>query len=117
LRAAARRIEQERRRRAEEKAAAEQRRREREVARARAERVQALAGRENKAWADAEALIGLRNPKGYDRAATLLGDLGELADRGGTYEAFARRLSELRARHSGKRQLIGRLDAAGLSAR
>jgi hypothetical protein len=117
LRAAARRIEQERRRRAEEKAAAEQRRREREVARARAERVQALAGRENKAWADAEALIGLRNPKGYDRAATLLGDLGELADRGGTYEAFARRLSELRARHSGKRQFIGRLDAAGLSAR
>jgi hypothetical protein len=117
LRAAARRIEQKRQRRAEEKAAAEQRRREQEAARARAQRLQTLAGREGKAWHDAEALIGQRNPKGYDQAAALLADLGALADSSGAYEAFAQRLADLRARHAGKRQFIGRLDAAGLAAR
>jgi hypothetical protein len=117
LRAAARRVAQERQRLAEAKAAAEQRRREREAAQARTRRVQALAGREEKAWQDAEALIRLRNPKGYDQAATLLADLGELADAAGSYEAFAQRLAELRVRHAGKRQFIGRLDAAGLALR
>jgi hypothetical protein len=115
LRAAVRGIAQERQRLAEEKAAAEQRRREREAARARAQRVQALAGREEKAWHEAETLIGRRNPKGYDQATALLADLGEVADGKDACEAFARRLADLRARHSGKRQFIGRLDAAGLA--
>jgi hypothetical protein len=117
LRAVARRIEEKRHRLAAEKAAAEQRRVERAAALARAKRLQALAGREEKAWHDAEALIGQRNSKGYDQAAALLADLGALADSSGAYETFAERLAELRGRHSAKRQFIGRLDTAGLVAR
>jgi hypothetical protein len=117
LREAARRIEAEHVRLEEEKAAAERRRREQEAAQAREKRLQALAGREDETWQKTESLIALRNPAGYERAAALLIDLGELADRTGAFEGFAQRLAQLRARHAGKRTFISRLDAAGLPGR
>ena len=43
----------------------------------------ALAGREARAWGEAETLINMRKPASYDRAAALLADLGELADGNG----------------------------------
>ena len=95
-------------------AAAEQRRREQEAAQARAKRLDALAGREQHAWSEAESLIALRNLKGYDQATTLIVDLGALADRDGDYETFARRIAEVRTRHAGKGRFVERLDKAGL---
>jgi hypothetical protein len=114
LRAAAIRIAEAREQRAKARAAAEQRRREREAAQAQAKRIAALTGREQQAWSEAESLIALRNPKGYDQATALIVDLGALADRDGRFETFAQRIAELRARHATKSKFIERLDRAGV---
>ncbi len=114
LRAAAHGIAAERERRAEERAATKRRRQEREAAEARARRIVELAKRGEQAWRDVEAFIEMRNPKGYEQATLLLGDLGALADKDSTFEAFAARVATLRIEHAGKRKFIERLDAAGL---
>ena len=61
-----------------------------------------------------DALIATRQPKKYDEAVQLLGDLRDLADRAREAPKAASRLSSLRATHSNKPSLIRRLDAAGL---
>lgn len=114
LRAAAESIGTERRRAAEELAAAERRKREKEMAEARAKRLAALARRGEAAWREVEDQIALRNAAGYDRAATLLVDLGEIATNAGAPTLFARRLADIRTRHDRKGKFIERLDKAGL---
>jgi hypothetical protein len=116
LRVAAQAMKAERQRRAEETAAAAQRKREQALAKQREQRLKELAGRKEAAWREAESLINLKNPKGYERAMALLADLGALADQDDADEDFAQRLAELRARHAGKYTFIQRLDKAGLRA-
>lgn len=113
LREAARHMAAERHREAAEKEAAERRRLENERARARKRHLALLAERGDAPWREVEELISLRNPSGYDRAVTLMTDLGEVARPQGE-EAFARRLADIRTRHDRKLRLIERLDWAGL---
>jgi hypothetical protein len=114
LREAARRIGDERRRLAEARETAQRRRREREATQARARYLSALSERGEAAWREVEALISLRNPSGYERAAALIADLGEVAAAGGANDGFARRLADLRTRHGKKGRLIERLGTLDL---
>jgi hypothetical protein len=114
LREAAGRLAAERDRLAAEAAEAERRRRERQAAADRKRHLAWLAGRGEAAWRDLEELISQRNQAGYERAAALLADLGEVASGQGETRAFASRLAEIRVRHERKGRFIERLDAAGL---
>lgn len=114
LRSAAVRLGEDRRRVAAERESAERRRREQEQAEARARHLAALAKRGDSVWREVEEQINLRNTSGYDRAATLLADLGEIATQDDKGEAFARRLADIRGRHDRKGKFIERLNAARL---
>ncbi len=114
LREVARRMAAERHRVAAEKVAAERRRREAEQAQARDLHLALLAERGEAPWREVEEQISRRNQPGYERAVTLMIDLGEVARSRGEEEAFARRLADIRARHDSKGRLIERLDAAEL---
>lgn len=81
---------------------------------ARAKHLAALAGHEEGAWREVERLIEMRNPLNYERATTVIVDLGEIAACNGTRDSFARRLADVRARHARKGQFIARLGAVGL---
>jgi len=100
----------------EQRAAAECRRREAEEAKARAQRLRSLAERGERAWRDLEDLIALRNAPSYDRAAVLLADLKEIAAAARRPDEFERRVAAIGARHSQKRQFLGRLTKAGILA-
>ena len=99
---------------AAEKVAAERRRREAERAQARNRHLARLTERGEAPWQDVEELISRRNQPGYERAVTLMIDLGEVARSRGKEAAFARRLADIRARHDRKGRLIERLDAVEL---
>ena len=114
LRALADSIAAERSRAGEERAAAERRKRDQDLAAARAKHLAALTKRGDAAWREVEDQIELRHATGYDRAAALLADLGEIAATAGTQDRFAKRLAEIRARHERKGKFIERLDKAGL---
>lgn len=100
----------------EERTAAERRRREAEEAKMRAQHLDTLARRGERAWGDVEELIALRNASSYHRATTLLADLKEIAAATQRHDEFARRIAAIGARHGQKRQLIGRLTKAGILA-
>jgi hypothetical protein len=114
LRQAARLIATERHRLTAEKVAAERRLREAEQAQARDRHLARLAERGEAPWREVEELISRRNQPGYERAVTLIIDLGEVARSRGEEAAFARRLTDIRARHDRKGRLMERLDAAAL---
>jgi hypothetical protein len=114
LRATARRLAAERHRVAAEQAAAERRRREAEQAQTRKRHLALLAERGEASWREVEEQISRRNQPGYERAITLMIDLGEVARSRGEEEAFARRLADIRAQHDRKGRFIERLDAADL---
>lgn len=114
LRQKAQRLAEDRRRAAAAREAAERARRAAEQAKARALHLAALAKRGEAAWREVESLIELRNASGYDKAAVMLADLGEIAAAEGRGEAFTRHLSNLRVRHAKKGKFIERLDAASL---
>jgi len=107
-------------RRAAREQAEEQRRREQQVreaaakAAAYARRLDELATREEEAWEGVGALIETKNPRDYDMAVTLLGDLRALAERQDQAAAFTRRFLALRERHGRKPSLQDRFDKAGL---
>ena len=114
LRRTARRMAIERQRAAAEKAAATRRRREAEQAQERTRQLARLEERGEAPWREVEELISRGNRPGYDRAVTLMIDLGELARSRGNTGAFARRVADIGTRHERKRRLIERLDTAGL---
>ena len=114
LRETVRRMAAERHRLAIEKAAAERRRREAEQARARNRHLALLAERGDLSWREIEELISRRNRPAYERAVTLMIDLGDVARSRGEEGIFARRVADLRTRHDRKGRLIERLDAVGL---
>ena len=103
----------ERERIAAAKAAEEKDRRERAAARARAKRLDQLAGNEPMLWAKVESLIATKQPKGYDQAVELLVDLRDIAARKDGAD-FRERIEALRTAHARKPTLIDRLHKAGL---
>jgi hypothetical protein len=115
LEAAEHRAEARRREEAARKAA-EQARQEREQALARARHLDALEGREEELWHQAQALIETKRPKEYDQAVELLKDLRDLSARRSGGDLFATRISRLRERYAKRPSLIERLDRAGLRA-
>jgi hypothetical protein len=113
LREAAEAYTKERRRLEAEKQARDKARREREAALAREKRLDGIAGREPKLWAEVDALIATKQQKNYDEAVKLLVDLRDLYARtkGGD---FGLRITRLRQEHARKPSLIDRLDTARL---
>jgi hypothetical protein len=87
----------------------EERRMAEEREKARRVRLDAIRQRGEYAWKEVESQIELRNASGYDRAASLLGDLKEVASEQDKLDDFARRLQDIRARHARKGQFIARV--------
>mgnify|MGYP001172704973 FL=1 len=114
LKAAEERAEERRRQKAEH-AAREKARREREAADARERHLAALAKRETEAWRELDALIATKQPKKYDEAVALLGDLRDVCVRGGRQVEAAARIARLREEHTKKPSLIDRFRKAGLT--
>ena len=56
----------------------------------------------------------MKLPKEYDKAAQLLVDLRDLAEREGHADDAAARIQKVRERHSQKRTFVERLRKAGL---
>jgi hypothetical protein len=98
----------------EEHRRAEAARREVEKAAAYAKHLDDLSAREASAWVRVVDLIGVRTPRDYDTAVTLLSDLRALAERNGGLDAFTERFLDLRRQHQRKPTLMERFDAAGL---
>jgi hypothetical protein len=92
-----------------EKAAADRRRQAEEAEKARLARIDAVARRGASVWQEVETEIERRNAPGYDKAATLLVDLRDVAETQGTVTEFDRRLHEIRERHARKGRFIERL--------
>ena len=94
----------------------ERQRRERAAA-AEARRIaelKALAGREDKAWREVDALIQQSQAKAYDEAVRLLKKLGDLAEHQNRRSVFEERLGQIRERYSRRSALLRRLREAGL---
>jgi hypothetical protein len=94
----------------------ERQRRERAAA-AEARRIaelKALAGREDKAWREVDALIQQSQAKAYDEAVQLLKKLGDLAEHQDRRSVFEERLGQIRERYSRRSALLRRLREASL---
>lgn len=109
LRARRAAIREARERAAAQRLAAEQARKKAEAEKARRARLDILKRRGAAAWQDVEMEIERRNPAGYETAAGLLSDLGELAAEQGTLAEFTRRIEAIRVKHGRKRTFIERL--------
>jgi len=96
-----------------EKRSQEAERRKHEAAIAREKRLDAIAGREPHLWTKVETLIATKQPKSYDLAIKILGDLRDL-DARNKDNSFRVRIGEFRQTHSRKPSLIERLKKAGL---
>jgi hypothetical protein len=94
-----------------DKAAAEQKRAAKEAEKVRRARIDAIARRGESVWREVESEIERRDPKGYDKAVGLLGDLQALANESGTIADFEKRLRAIEERHSSKRRFVERLAA------
>jgi hypothetical protein len=92
-----------------EREAAEEKRKAEEAEKIRRARVDSISKRGASVWPEVEAVIELRNAKGYEKAVELLRDLRTLADDRGGMQDFQARLLAIRERHSTKRTFIERL--------
>jgi hypothetical protein len=114
LRTRAREIAEARDRANAERREAERRQRAEEAEKMRRVRLKALKQRGENVWSEIEEEVERRNASGYDRAASLLSDLGALAAEEGSQGDFDRRLASISARHVTKRKFIERLTKLGL---
>lgn len=106
---------EERRRQKAEYAAREKAHREREAAEARERHLAALAKREAEAWRELDTLIATKQPKKYDEAVALLGDLRDVCAPSGRQVEAATRIARLREEHTKKPSLVERFRKAGLT--
>ncbi len=109
LRERARQFAEARERAHAEKREADRRRQAEEAEKALRGRLDALRRRGEAVWHEIETEIERRNPKGYDRATSLLADLKVLAAETGGEDDFRRRLADIRARHQKKGRFVDRL--------
>jgi hypothetical protein len=115
LRAAAGARRDGRHRRERDRATAERERREKAAAAARETRLNTLAGKQEDAWRQVDALIDTKRPKEYDAATDLLNDLRTVAERTHDVPTFLQRIRSPRERHARKVSMLGRLDRNGLA--
>ena len=101
------------RKEAERRAAAEARRKQQEAA-ARAQYLDRLAGQETKLWDQVEALVQTSRPKDYERAAALLIDLRDLAQRRSQTAQFEAALHQLRQGYAKRPSFLRQLEKAKL---
>lgn len=98
-----------------ERQAAERARREQAEAAARARYLDSLAGQEEGAWRQVDALVELKRAREYDQAVQLLKDLYDLSIRQQRPKTFTARLGPLLARNAKRTSLLERIQRAGLS--
>ena len=104
--------EEERRR----KAAAEARQqaeRQRQAAAQRQQYLASLATREAQVWQEVSALLSTTQPKNYQEAVKLLGDLRDVASDRGALPQWEAHLTEFRQRYARKSSLMQRFNHAG----
>lgn len=109
LRARAAAIRKERETAAAERREAERRRQAEKEREAQRVRISVLARRGARVWDDVDTEIERRSAAGYERAVSLLRDLGALAEENGSVKEFSDRVRSLRERHGRKRRFIERL--------
>jgi len=109
LRAKALEMREARERAEAERRRAEERRKAEGAEKARRAQLDAVRRRGESVWTEIETEVERRNGYGYDRAASLLADLKQLAAGQGTAADFSRRLAAIRERHARKGQFIMRL--------
>ena len=109
LRVRATEIREERWAEAARRREAEQRRQAEQAERARRKRLKAVRRRGESVWGEIETEILRRNASAYGRAASLIFDLGTLAEEDGTKEEFLKRVRSIRQRHARKRSFLERL--------
>ena len=109
LRVRATEIREERWAEAARRRKAEQRRQAEQAERARRKRLKAVRRRGESVWGEIETEILRRNASAYGRAASLIFDLGTLAEEDGTKEEFLKRVRSIRQRHARKRSFLERL--------
>lgn len=97
-----------------DRATVERERREKAAAAARETRLNTLAGRQEEAWRQVDALIDAKRPNEYDAAVDLLNDLRTVAERKRDVPSFLQRVQSLRESHARKASLLERLDRNGL---
>ncbi len=114
LRVRATEIREERRAEAARRREAERRRKAEQEERARRKRLKAVRRRGESVWGEIETEILRRNASAYGRAASLIFDLGTLAEEDGTKEKFLKRVRSIRHRHARKRAFLARLGGLAL---
>ena len=87
--------------------------REQEAAIAREAHLDGLVGQEPRLWAEIEALAATKQPKHYEQAVKLLGDLRDMGFRSKAGD-FPLRLEQFRQAHAQKSALLKRIRLAGL---
>ena len=112
---AAERWRQEHERKRQRRLAAERKRKEARARAVKEKRLNALAGKEETAWAEVESLVASKQQSAYGQAVTMLVDLQDLAARQGSGGLFEARLEALRQAHARKYTFTKRLQKAGLS--
>ena len=106
LRARATAIRKERETAAAERREAERRRKAEMEEKARRVRLSVLVRRGERAWDEVDAEIARRSAASYERAVSLLRDLGALAEENGSMKEFSERVLSLQDRHERKRLFI-----------
>lgn len=77
---------------------------------ARKKHLATLETRGEAVWLEVDNLVALRNAQGYDKAATILFDLAEIAAQNGTTSTFKKCLTTVCDKHSNKRKFIERIN-------
>ena len=106
LRARATAIRKERQTAAAERREAERHRKAEMEEKARRVRLSVLVRRGERAWDEVDAEIARRSAASYERAVSLLRDLGALAEENGSMKEFSERVLSLQDRHERKRLFI-----------
>ena len=114
LRVRATEIREERRAEAVRRREIKRRRQAEQEERARRKRLKAVRRRGESVWGEIETEILRRQASAYGRAASLIFDLGTLAEEDGTKEEFLKRVRSIRHRHARKRTFLARLGELAL---
>lgn len=84
---------------------------------ARLRKLEGLAEKETRLWAQASGLVAQKNVKAYDEAVGIFKDLQELAKNRNQLSSFTARVEQLQKQYPGLSGLRSRLGAAGLLPR
>jgi hypothetical protein len=106
-------LAEEERRRTAAAEARQQAERQRQAAAQRRQYLASLVTREAQVWQEVTALLSTTQPKNYQEAVRLLGDLRDVATDRGALPQWQARLTEFRQRYARKSSLMQRFNKAG----